>query len=288
MSTAVLFAFFIATANSGLAPAAGDQSGAAVVEVVGITGPRHTAVVASVQPARIAAISAEEGKMVRAGELLIQLDEAVQAARTQLAAASAENELPVQLARVQWERAQRDLRRIETLRGSELSSSKEFSDAISEADAAKLRYDIAVFEQGQAARAYERDKRLLAEYRIVAPFDGYVIEHLKHPGESVDQLEGIVRVAQLDPLLVTVDCPLSLAGRVREGVELRVRPVDQQWSSRTGKVVLASRVADGASQTFRVKLTVENDGLEWISGMKVVVEFPEQNAVLRGVSQDAR
>ena len=42
-----------------------------------------------------------------------------------------------------------------------------------------------------------------------------------------------------------------------------------------GEVLLASRIADGASQTFKVKLSVGNADLGWIAGMKVVVEFKD-------------
>ncbi len=238
-----------------------------------MTGPAQSAVLASVQPARIAAIHFEEGQTIKAGDLVVQLEESIQFSRAEFARAAAESDLNIELARTRLQQAQRDLDRLVRLHGSEHSSSKELSDASATAEAARLEYELAVFNQAQAVRAYEREWRLLEEYRIRAPFDGYVTERIKHPGETVDQLEGVLRLAQLDPLLVTVDCPLSLAGRVKAGAEFCVRPENADWPVRIGEVIFASRLADGASQTFRVKLSVDNKDGHWVSGLKVLVDF---------------
>jgi multidrug resistance efflux pump len=91
---------------------------------------------------------------------------------------------------------------------------------------------------------------VLKEFRLFAPFDGYVFEHLKHAGETVNELEGIVTLVQLNPLKVVVDCPVALAASVAVGDRFRVAPVDRRLSPRVGTVMLTSRTADGGSQTF--------------------------------------
>ncbi len=251
------------------------QKRADIRDVTGMTAPFREAVLASVQPARIASILAEEGALVRESDLIIALDEGIQAARTQIAKASAESSLNIELARSRWVHAKRDLDRLVKLDGNDFASSKELSDALAKAEIAHIEYEIANFTQSQASRAYERERRILEEYRLRAPFDAYVAEHLKHRGETVDQLEGILRLVQLDPLIVTVDCPLAQMPPIAAGDRFRVRPVDERWRARMGEVLLASRIADGASQTFKVKLSVGNADLGWIAGMKVVVEFKD-------------
>jgi multidrug efflux system membrane fusion protein len=241
--------------------------------LVGITVPFQTSVLAAVQPARVERIAFPEGALVHEGDLVVQLEDKVQAARTEFAKAAAESSLEIDLARTRWQQAQRDYERLIRLHGEDLTSSKELSDAAAAAEAARLAYEISIFNQAQAARAYQREQRMLEEFRIKAPFDAYVAEHLKHPGESVDQLEGVVRLTQLNPLIATVDCPLSLAGTIREGDSFNVRPADGSVPSRAGKVIFASKVADGASQTFRVKLAVANGDSAWMSGWKVIVDF---------------
>ena len=253
--------------------------------VVGITEPFRVATLAGVQPARIAAIPFPEGAYVSEGEVVAAMEDGIQRARTELARAAMETSLPVDLERARLGKARRDRDWFERLKGDDFASSREYGDAVSTFEIAQVEYDHAVFNQEQAVRGYEREKAALAEYRIRAPFPAYVAAHLKHPGESVDQLEGVVRLVQLDPLLVVADCPLALAGSAVVGNRYLVRPADSRWNERSGTVIFASRAADAASQTFRVKLKVENQDHDWMAGLKVVVDFSTEQIGM-GTSSD--
>jgi len=248
-------------------------------EVVGLTAPCQTATLAAVQPARIARIEAAEGSFVHCGDLVVQLEEGIQLARTEIAKATAETTLDVEHARARWTRAQRDLDRIIRLQGSDSASSKELSDATADAEIMRIEYELANFNQEQAARTYRREQEVLKDFRLRSPFDGYLREHLKHPGETVNELEGIVDLVQLNPLKVLVDCPVALAAGVAVGDRFRVTPADRRLSPRVGTVVLVSRVADGGSQTFRVKLHVDNEDAGWMAGLKTVVDFTRDSAL---------
>lgn len=248
---------------------------AAPKTVVGMTAPFETATLASVQAARIASIAASEGGIVRRGEIVVQLEEGVQAARTQMAQANAETNLNIDHARARWDHARRDMDRLQKLHGSEFASTKEMSDALAEEQIARVEYDLAHFNQAQAVLAYQREAAMLEEFRLRAPFDAYVVAHLKRPGESVNELEGIITLAQLDPLRVILDCPVEDIATIAEGQRFWVKPADEHLAPRLGTVLLSSRVADGGSQTFRVKLTVENADAAWPAGLKVGVDLTE-------------
>jgi RND family efflux transporter MFP subunit len=240
-------------------------------ELVGLTGPYREAILAAVLPARIDALPVDEGARIRTGEVAVRLHDAVQVVKTEIAAAAAESTLAVDLARARWQRDQRNLERLTGLHGNDYASSKELSDAYAAAEIARLDYEIARFQHAQFERAHEREKHLLGEYRLRAPFDGYVTRHLKMVGETADQLEGIVKLVQVDPLRVTVDCPLALAQRIKVGDTALVRADPSDAPPRIGTVVLVSPVADGASQTFRVGLTVDNADGAWLAGAKATV-----------------
>ena len=122
---------------------------------------------------------------------------------------------------------------------------------------------------------YEVERAALTQFQVRVPFDGYVQEHLRHVGETVEKSEGVVLLVQVDPVLVTVDCPLAVAAGVAVGDEFPIRPVDPRWPKRKGTVVFASRVADGGSQTLRLKLAVDNQDAVWLAGLKVVAELRE-------------
>jgi RND family efflux transporter MFP subunit len=67
-------------------------------------------------------------------------------------------------------------------------------------------------------------ERTLAEHTIVAPFDGVVIERMKHPGERVGANEAVVRLGNLGKLRAYTWVPLEFAFRVKEGQIVELQP----------------------------------------------------------------
>lgn len=145
-----------------------------VVHLVGVTAPSREVTLASVLPARVLALPAREGSFVKAGDEIIVLDDRVQRAHTEMAQASAKSTLKIQLTRVLRDNAQREWKRLESLGGQDAASIKELSDTESLAAAAGLEHDIALFDHAQAQRNYERERQLLKEFQLRAPFAGYV------------------------------------------------------------------------------------------------------------------
>ncbi len=262
------------SASPGEPAASKHVAGSAVETVLGITAPAKTAVVGAVHPARIAHILIEEGGSVLEGDLLIELEDAVQRRRTEIAKAEADSTLGIDLAREKWKHAKSELERLTKLEAQNQASPKELIDAKAEAEITRIQLDMAQVDHEQDLRAYQREQAILDDYRIRAPFSAYVSVQHKHDGETVDQLEGILTLVQLDPLHVTVDCPLSLAPSVRIGDRVLVRPSEPSVSPRHGTVTLTHRVADGASQTFKVRVALENEDAAWMSGLKVAIDFP--------------
>ncbi len=253
------------------------------LQVVGITAPSQRATLASVRPARIANLFAEEGATVHAGDIIVALDDGVQAARTDIARAKAESALRANLAQEKWKRAKREVDRLLALHGEEFATSKETDDAVTAAEIARLNYELEIFDRAQATLLHRYEQRLLAEFHIRAPFDSYVTEHHKHVGEIVDQLEGIITIVRLDPLYVLLDCPTDLAPLIMLGDEYPVTPLNENWPPQVGTVTFVSRVIDGASQTFKVRVSVENPDEVWLAGMKVLADFqaPVQSSMDR-------
>jgi RND family efflux transporter MFP subunit len=252
------------------------SSSASEVRVVtGITAPNRQATIATLQQGRIERLPVAEGQRVEAGEPLIILDDRVQAIKTEFQRLESESTLDMEVSQARMEQARAEYERMVRLNGEDFASSKELYDAKADAIVKRLEHQIAILKHEQAIRLYERERLLLEQHHVSAPFDGYVSEHLKHVGETVEEREGVLTLVQLDPLKVVLDCPVTMSSYVREGGEVWVRPTEKRFAARRGTVVLVNRVADPASQTFRVKLTVDNADRAWISGLKVEVEFPE-------------
>lgn len=241
--------------------------------VAGVTAPSQHATLSSVRPALIDRILADEGAATKAGEVVVALDDDVQAARTEIARVKAGSTSGIELALERWQRAKRELVRLVALHGGQFAASRGTDDARSEAEVARLNHELEVLAHTQAVLAHQYERQVLSDFRIRAPFDGYVTHHYKHGGETVDQLEGILTVIRIKPIDVWVDCPTYLATLIETGDGYTVTPLDEQWPAQPGIVTYVGRVIDGASQTFKVKLSVDNFDEVWPVGMEVLVDF---------------
>lgn len=256
------------------APPDSPQPPAGSVRLTGFAAPARKAILAPMQDGRIASYTIDEGAFVKAGQTLMRLEDRIQAARTQLAQAAAESTLEVDLARVKMEFAQVELEKVRELGRTDLASAKELRSAEATAASSKLEARIAEFQHGEARRNFELQSLVLGEMRIVAPFDGFVAQILKQPGEVVEAREGVLLLVQLDPLEVTVDCPVATWSQAEPGTQVFVQPVDGKSPPREGLISFASRVAEPASQTFKLKVRVSNPRHDWIAGLRVNVDLP--------------
>ncbi len=249
-----------------------------VETITGITLPYQEVSLGPVAKGRIARVAVSEGQTVRKGDLLAGLDDGVQQARTVIAKIRAENNVEVQLAETRKRAAEIDLDHVSGLHKKNAASKKELQDTEVMAELRALEREQAKLEHELAVETYRLEQLRLEDMRVYAPFNGYVVELIKRVGETVDELESVIKLAQLHPLTVAIDCPMQLAHRVRLGDTAVVKPDDARWPTREGKVTLTSRVGDAGSQTFKVKLTVPNEDLGWISGLRVRVEFQGSEA----------
>ncbi len=244
--------------------------------VTGITAPFQAVTLGAVVPGRIMRVLVEEGQAVGQGDLLVVLDDRGQRVRTELAKAEADSDLRVRQARLVMDFADRELKRLSDLFGDDFAAAKETRDARLLAEERRLEFAIAEFDLAQAKRLYERERVLLEQLSIRSPFDGFVRELLLHEGETVNEREGVIKVVQVDPLEIVLDCPLSSAEFATVGRRLTIHASDARWGRRVATLTYAAKTADAASQTLRVKMRLPNPEGRWIAGLKVYVDLAEQ------------
>ncbi|MFO0909644.1 MAG: efflux RND transporter periplasmic adaptor subunit [Isosphaeraceae bacterium] len=119
----------------------------------------------------------------------------------------------------------------------------------------------------------ELAKQALEEHTIRAPFDGIVIERMKHPGERVGQNEAVVQLGNLNVLRAYFYVPAAFAYRVKEG-DL----VDLQPKSFGGGAPLAIE-----SKKFRGKVTFVDPQIQPVAetAVRVYAEFDNREHELR-------
>lgn len=245
--------------------------------VLGFTAPARMATLGALTVGRITDLPAEEGAQVRAGDVLVQLHQAVQERRVSIALAAAESTHEIALAETALAHVLEEVERLEALRGS-AATTKELADVRNALRTAELSLQQAQFRHAQAQRELELQRALLAELNLRAPFDGVVAAHLREIGDTVAEREGILQLVQLDPLLVIVDCPINIAAGLRLGQRAQVLWEHDAQPGTVGVVAFISPVIDAGSQTCRVKLHVPNEAGAWRAGLKVYVHFGDDAA----------
>ncbi len=203
---------------------------------------------------RIAKMHVREGSVVRAGDVLVQLDHSTE-------------QLDVERRRVQWQ-GQAELvtarARKETAEGQVIAARQIFksSQGISreELENRELAFATTVSEVERLKMVKEMErldylsaKENLARRSLHAPSRGIVTKLIKQAGESVQSNEAVIRLCDLSKILFVANVPSSRSEHLQTGgtVELLV---GNQGTRTRGKLIFVSPVVDAASGLREIKI----------------------------------
>ncbi|MDH4036988.1 MAG: efflux RND transporter periplasmic adaptor subunit [Candidatus Krumholzibacteria bacterium] len=176
-------------------------------------------------------IVVEEGDRVKEGALLCSLDDA-------------EAAVALEQARINRDKQQVELERLEAMHEQNLISDKEYLDV-------KYQYEL-------AANSYE-SARVKYEYtQIRAPFDGVVTSRLVDPGENIAMGTRLFVVTDNTPLLLSMYLPEGEARRVHPGQRVFIRPDTDPDAQFVGEILRIAPEVD--LRTGTVKVTAQTTG----------------------------
>lgn len=198
----------------------------ATEEVVGTVRPKLRAVLEAKVSARIEEMRVVPGQQVRAGELLVRLDDREIRAR-------------LEQARAVYEQAERDFRRRETL--------------LREQTISRAEYDVAEAQLRVAAAALQEAETQLGHTRIVAPFDGRITAKHADVGDLAVPGRPLLEIEDPAALRLEADVPEALLDRVHLGQHLTVR-IPAARLELEGVLSEITPVADPRTRTFPVKV----------------------------------
>jgi len=198
----------------------------ATEEVLGTVRPRLRAVVEARVSGRIEEMRVVPGQAVKAGDLLVRLDDREIRAR-------------YEQARALYEQAERDFRRRETLWREQTIS--------------RAEYDAAESQLRVAAAALQEAETQLAHTRIVAPFDGLITAKHADVGDLAVPGRPLLEIEDPQALRLEADVPEALLDKVRLGQSLTVHIPAAQLTLQ-GVVSEITPVADPRTRTFPVKV----------------------------------
>lgn len=157
-------------------------------------------------------------------------------------------------------------------------SNEEMQKAIAELKVAEA-LNVEAEEKQQLDKAeLDLASRALEEHIIRSPFDGVVIERMKHPGERVGQNEAVVQIGNLNRLRAWVYVPIDYAYRVKEGqvvdfqIKLtgsRANPLPIERKRFRGKIVFVDPQLQPVAETARrIYAELDNRDRELSPGSK--------------------
>lgn len=242
-------------------------------KISAITNPSADVRLSFIQPGRVAGVNVKQGEFVKAGQLLVQQDDAIEQAQLAQTEALSKNTTQIQASGASLAQKQVDLKKIEKAAASKAATELEVEHAKLEVRMAELSLELAKFEHEQNKRKYEETKIRVENMRLKSPIAGSVENIYVEVGESANALADVVRVVRTDPLWVDVPVPLNIARTLKSGQAAVVEFADSEPLRIEGKVTYVAAVADAASSTLIVRVEVPNKAGR-PAGEHVKVDFP--------------
>jgi RND family efflux transporter MFP subunit len=175
--------------------------------------------------------------------------------------ADSQNTINVQAGEASLAQKQVDLKKLEKAAALNAATALEVEHAKLDVKIADLSVKLAVFELEQAQRKYDEAKIQIDNMSLKSPIDGIIEKIEVETGESVNALEDVVRVVQINPLWIDVPVPLAKARDLRYKNTAEVIFPGYKETSLEGTIVFVGAVADAASSTLRVRIQVPNRSL---------------------------
>jgi RND family efflux transporter MFP subunit len=202
-------------------------------------------------------IHVERGDRVRAGQPLATLRADVERMSVAVAEGRAQGMGELKAAEANAELARQKLTRAGDLARQNFISAQALEQARAEADVAENRLIQAREQRDIYAREHALAQAQLGLRTIRSPSTGVVADRYLSVGERVEE-KPIFRIAVIDPLRVEVVLPAALYAAVRVGMPMRITPDFPGAQPRIATVAVMDRVIEGASNTFRARLSLRN------------------------------
>lgn len=203
---------------------------------------------------KLASIQATEGQTVKKNDVLVQLDDSLQAQEVALAKVKAESQTQIKAAQNQLEF---DQNAYEKVKNNSAATETEKREKLLKVKQSELTLDLANEGQKEAQAKYQQEKLKLEQMTIRSPIDGQVLRINKQAGEQTDENPLIV-VVQTSKLEAPFYPPKQMFGKIKAGDKVMLEMGTEPPTKKEGVVVTVDPIIDPASQLFRAKVEIDN------------------------------
>lgn len=239
------------------------------------------------RPGRIAKIPVKEGQLVKAGDVLIQLDDKAEQSDVAWLKAQADDQVQIKAAQAQMDQKKVDLQRTQqAFDHSGAATDLEVQHAKLEVTIGELSLELARFKSRQDQLKYQEALARVERMKMLAPFDGVVEKLAVHEGESVEPAKPILRLVRIQKLWIDAPVPCEIACGLHLGQEANVVYRIDQEPAGIAKIIHLASVAESGSNTRLVRLELDNPAGK-PAGMHVTVTFVPAKPAEASTSQPA-
>ncbi len=183
----------------------------------------------------------------------------------------------VEAAEAQFGLARENLTRNEPLFADSVISTIEW-------EGVQAQYNQSRANLAQAEAALDQARTMLAQTRVVAPFDGTVEEHFVEPGEQVTPGMAVARLINTRRIKVVSGVPERYAADILPGTPVQISFEAYRGKRIDGLVSFVGRAVDPQSRTFPIEIVINNpDGTikpEMVARVEVTREIIEDALVV--------
>lgn len=223
----------------------------------GTVRPRREVVLGPKFDAILASVLVEEGQVVRAGDVLAQLDDRSARATLRLAEQAAGSRAHLDRAKAVLDRSADRLERMKEAVAESAASESELTEAESEHRIAMADCKIVMEDQQRAALQLELALVRLEEHVIRAPFDAVVTRVRGEAGAMVSAGEPVVEVISQRGVRVDLYLPATVASGLRAGERYAVTVMDPTEHLTAATVRAIEPRIDPISRTMRVVFDID-------------------------------
>ncbi|MGK0153844.1 MAG: cobalt-zinc-cadmium efflux system membrane fusion protein [Neolewinella sp.] len=258
-----------ASASGGGVQLSQDPKPARSLVWIGVSAASQVSMVGCQEDGVIVEVAVVEGQRVARGDVLVRLDSRVQLARIARLRIAANADVRIREAKHRLALATQEEERLAKLNTQNIASSADLARAKLERVVAEIGVDAAKIEMQLAQASLDEAEHTLDRLTVRSPFDGTVARLLHHPGDAVERLQPMAQMVVIDPLWVEFNCPLDQTVLLPQGSMVLVAPSVRGAQPRRGIVTYRAVLADAASQTRKVRISVPNRDHDWIAGSKM-------------------
>ena len=222
-------------------------------------------------------IAFDRSDLVEKGQAVARLESGLEQASLELASVRSKLTTAIEIREANAGFVGRNQSRSRTLFNESAISGRDMDQLETERRLAELQVRQEKDNQRLAGLELRRAREALDRRRIRSPIDGVVVERYKSVGEYVEDTP-VMRIAQLNPLHIETIVPAEMIRDIGVGMQATVTPIIDGEAPYVAKVVRIDRVADAATGTFGVRLSLDNADYSIPSGLRCQLAFDPDSA----------